>query len=168
MGRHREKYLLDTNVFVEAARRYYPLDFARPYWDGLLKFARQGRLSSCDRVLHELEKGRDELKTWAKKEFYPFFQTTETQEVLEAYAELVQWAEGQRQYANYAIDEFMREGNADSWLLALALSTEQTVVTHEVFAPEAKKRILIPNVCQEFDIPYCDTFEMLRRLDFKF
>lgn len=162
------KYLLDTNVFVEAARRYYPLDFAKSFWNGLQKFAQEGHLASCDRVLNELKNGNDALKEWALDEFQPYFENTETEEVLASYVKLVQWAEVQPQYTAFAVNEFMRENNADTWLLALALATHQTVVTHEVFSPDAKKRIPIPNVCHAFDIQYCNTFDMLRKLAFKF
>jgi hypothetical protein len=62
----------------------------------------------------------------------------------------------------------MEKDNADTWILAFALATDLTVVTHEVFDPNIKKRIPIPNVCLAFDIDYCDTFEMLRRLQFSF
>jgi len=52
--------------------------------------------------------------------------------------------------------------------LAFALANELIIVTHEAFDQNIKKRIPIPNVCTEFDIDYCDTFEMLRQLQFSF
>lgn len=161
-------YLLDTNVFVEAARRYYPLDFARPFWDGLVLYGSLGQIASCDRVLAELKEGDDDLKDWAMEDFQPYFSSTKTQEVLTAYAELVQWAATQDQYKKGARDEFMTETNADTWLLALAMTTGAVVVTHEVHAPDARKKIPIPNVCEAFEIGYCDTFQMLRDLKFAF
>ena len=52
--------------------------------------------------------------------------------------------------------------------MAFALANELIIVTHEAFDQNIKKRIPIPNVCTEFDIDYCDTFEMLRQLQFSF
>lgn len=37
------------------------------------------------------------------------------------------------------------------------------MVTHEVYTPNSKKRILIPNVCKEFNIPYINTIDLIRQ-----
>ena len=42
------------------------------------------------------------------------------------------------------------------------------MVTYEQFAPDARRKVPIPNVCVEFDIEYVSTFEMLRVLGEKF
>jgi len=62
----------------------------------------------------------------------------------------------------------MEERNADTWVLAYALAKNITIVTHEGYSANAQKRILIQNVCVEFGIRYCDSFEMLKELKFKF
>jgi hypothetical protein len=51
--------------------------------------------------------------------------------------------------------------------MAYAAVNGLTVVTHEEYAPAAKKRVPMPNVCLEFDIPYVNTFEMLDELGVK-
>lgn len=53
---------------------------------------------------------------------------------------------------------------ADSWLIAMAKAYQYTIVTHEEYKSDIKRKIPIPNVCRAFDIPYINTFEMLRRL----
>lgn len=65
-----ETYLLDANVFIEAARRYYAFDIAPPFWEALLEFAEKGKLISIDRVKNELLRGKDELSTWVKRSFF--------------------------------------------------------------------------------------------------
>ena len=42
------------------------------------------------------------------------------------------------------------------------------VVTHEMFNVDVKKRVPLPNVCNEFGVKYCDTFAMLRDLKVRF
>ena len=37
-----------------------------------------------------------------------------------------------------------------------------TVVTHEEYAQDVKKSVKIPNVCIEFHVPWCSTFDLLR------
>ena len=58
---------------------------------------------------------------------------------------------------------------ADGWLVAYAQTRKNhIVVTMEEHAPHAKKKVPLPNVCQEFGIPYTDTFMMLKDLGAQF
>jgi hypothetical protein len=58
-----------------------------------------------------------------------------------------------------AVEEFL--SGADPWLIAKAMTTGATVVTHESYHPDAKKKFLIPNVCKHFGVDWINTFEML-------
>lgn len=153
---------------MEASRRYYPFDFAKPFWDGLIAFSQEGVLCSIDKVLSEIKEGNDELKRWAENDFNNYFRSTKKENIIQKYSLIVKWAQDQSQYNQLAKDTFMEEDNADTWVLAFALANELIIVTHEAFDQNIKKRIPIPNVCTEFDIDYCDTFEMLRQLQFSF
>lgn len=51
---------------------------------------------------------------------------------------------------------------ADGWIVAYALAKGCTVVTHEAYAPDAKNRVKIPNVCMAFHVSYTKMLEMLR------
>jgi len=44
------RFVLDTNVLVEAHRRYYAFDIAPCFWRVLLKLADRGHIVSIDRV----------------------------------------------------------------------------------------------------------------------
>lgn len=161
-------FVLDANVFIEAARRYYPLDFAMPFWNFLERQARNQRLCSIDRVLDELRNGDDLLKDWAVDTFSPYFLNTQDPQIILAYQEIVRYVQNESQYSQRAKDVFMNSANADTWILAFARSQGATIVTHEVLSSDAKKRVPIPNVCEPFNIDYCDSFAMLRRLNFSF
>ena len=43
-------YVLDANVFIEAARRYYAFDLAPKFWESLVLHAADGRIQSIDRI----------------------------------------------------------------------------------------------------------------------
>lgn len=164
-----ETYLLDANVFIEAARRYYAFDIAPPFWEALLEFAEKGKLISIDRVKNELLRGKDELSTWVKRSFFKWFKSTGGNSILTSYRRVIEWVENHSQFTQEAKKEFYDAENADAWLVAYALSNENTtIVTHEVYKPDVKKEIPLPNICRDFRIEYIDTFEMLRRLNFKF
>lgn len=72
------------------------------------------------------------------------------------------WAQQKDQFIDAAKEEFATV--ADAWLIAHAHAMGATVVTLEVFNPDIKKKIPIPNVCREFGVEAIDTFEMMRRL----
>jgi len=163
------KYILDSNVFIEAYRRYYSFDIAPSFWQFLINKAKENEIICIDRVYSELIKGKDELAEWIEKEFdFAFIKTNTDSKILTKYAELMKWANAQTQYSQNAIAEFAQVENADPWIIASAIANKYTIVTHEVLDPSIKKKIPIPNVCQDFSVNYIDTFKLLRELDFKF
>ncbi len=168
MNSNSIKYILDANVFMEASRRYYPFDFAKPFWEALVAYSQSGVLCSIDKVFNEINEGYDELKIWAENDFHNYFFSTQDSNILQSYSALVNWAQNQSQYSQIAKNIFMRQENADAWVIAFAHANNFKIVTHEIFDSNIKKRIPIPNVCVDFNISYCDTFEMLRSLQFSF
>lgn len=44
-------YLLDANVFIEAAQGYYAFELAPGFWQALLYHAVNGRIQSIDRAI---------------------------------------------------------------------------------------------------------------------
>ena len=53
-------------------------------------------------------------------------------------------------------------------MIATAKTLDATVVTQEVTVPEDSKKVKIPNICNEFEVDYCNTFELLEILGVKF
>jgi hypothetical protein len=156
-------YLLDANVFIEAARRYYAFDLAPRFWTSLEQLARDGRIRSVDRVKQELERGKDTLAEWAVRDFAHGFVRTDTAEVLAEFREVMDWANRQAQFLDAAKEQFA--GSADGWLVAHAKTNGHMVVTMEQFSADVRRRVPIPNVCNAFGVRYVNTFEMLRELD---
>lgn len=159
-------YVLDTNVFIEAARRYYAFDVAPRFWDSLVHHAGSGQIRSIDRVLEELDRGKDELAAWVNNDLSDVFVSTDEAAVTEAFGEIMAWVQAQSQFSDAAKADFA--SGADGWLVAYARAKGCVVVTQEVLNPVVKRKVPIPNVCQAFGVPYVDTFEMLRRLGVKF
>ncbi len=159
-------YLLDTNVFIQAARGYYAFDLAPRFWASLLDCAADGRVASIDRVKAELVEGQDDLADWAKSKFDGAFLKTDEPDVLAAYSRIIVWVQKQQQFTDAAKVDFARI--ADGWLVAYALAKGRTVVTHEGLAPEAKNRVPIPNICNAFGVKWMNTFYMLREIGIQF
>ncbi|MDE3226391.1 MAG: DUF4411 family protein [Nitrospirota bacterium] len=159
-------YVLDANVFIQAARRYYAFDLAPRFWDSLVSHAANGQIRSIDRVKQELERGNDELAEWIETNFGNAVVSTDEADIIQIFGEIMVWMQAQGQYTDAAKADFA--SGADGWLVAYGKVKGCVVVTHEVLNPDIKRKVPIPNVCQAFDVPFIDTFEMLRRLGVRF
>lgn len=155
-------YVLDANVFIEAARRYYAFDLAPGFWHAVADYAAKGRVRSIDRVEQELMRGNDELAEWAMGEFHNWFAPTDQGNVIDAYRKIMIWLQHQQQYSNSAIADFA--SGADGWLIAYAKVNRCIVVTHERYDSSVRRKVPIPNVCMAFSVSTIDTFAMLRAL----
>jgi hypothetical protein len=159
-------YGIDANVFIEAAKRYYAFDLVPGFWDSLTNLVAQGRVSSIDRVNREIKE--DDVREWIDKKggFAGGFASTDDPTVIDIYRQIMTWVNAQAQFLPAAKSEFAR--GADGWLIAYAKVHGLTVVTHEVLAPAVKRKVPIPNVCLVLEVPYRDTFQMLRVLGISF
>jgi predicted nucleic acid-binding protein len=163
MSGGRRVYVLDTSVFVQAARTYYAFDIAPGFWDALLKHAQYGSVLSIDRVREEINVGNDPLKHWVNTTFRNYFQPTKGH-TIEAYRRIMKRAFSKLQYTSNAKNEFARADNADAWVVAWASAHKAIVVTQEAKNTNARRTIPIPNVCEDWNLPYVNTFEMMRQL----
>jgi hypothetical protein len=156
------KYVLDADVFIQAARQYYAFDLVPRFWDILISLANSGRILSIDRVKEELVRGKDELAEWAKKKFDHAFASTDDPDVIRSYGEVMSWVQAQSRFTGGAKAQFAN--GADGWLVAFAKLNALIVVTHEQPAPGAVTTVKIPDVSHAFKVETVDTFEMLRSL----
>ncbi|OHB77891.1 MAG: twitching motility protein PilT [Planctomycetes bacterium RBG_16_55_9] len=159
-------YVLDANVFIEAARRYYAFDIAPSFWESLVHHAANGQIQSIDRIKKELERGKDELAEWATSQFSDAFVSTDKEDIIASYTEVMEWVYAQDQFSDAAKADFA--DGADGWLVAYARSKGHVVVTHEVLDPGIRRKVPIPNVCNAFGVRDVDTFKMLRELKVRF
>ena len=165
MNRGISLFVLDTNIFIEAHRRYYARDICPGFWECLIHLALAEKLQSIERVREEILEP-DKLVKWAHQAPEELFVSTTEQPVIEAYAQMLAWVQKNSQFRFDAKEEFARV--ADGWVAAYAKVHDAVVVTHEVFRANVRKRVPLANVCQEFNIAYCDTFEMLHQLGVRF
>lgn len=170
------EYCLDTNVLIDAARRYYAFDIAPVFWETLLNWAEAKQICSVERVYGELTEKylgeKDPLKLWAKEHQNVLF-VEPTSETYASLREIADWVN--QHYESHQVETFLEA--ADCWVIAYAKAHHLSVVTLEkplqhTRNPQTGKfqarKIAIPNVCEEFGVPYLDTFDMLRRLGFSF
>lgn len=156
------KYLLDSNPFIEAKNRYYGFEICPGFWKAILDQHGKGRVESIMPVCDELMAQSDELSDWVKEKCPKgFFKKVEDQAVIDQLQQMIGWVFSQP-FTQAAQTEFASV--ADGFVIAYAAANGLTVVTHEEYAPDAKKKVPMPNVCLEFDVPYINTFDMLADL----
>ena len=159
-------FILDANIFIEAYKRYYGLDLCPGFWECLIHYFHSKRLKSIDHVRSELVGYGDELSDWVGNAPGELFVSSLESQVTEAYREVMSWVYRNQQFSDAAKNEFSR--GADGWLAAHAKAYGGVVVTLEVLRPDVKRRVPLPNVCDQFGIVYIDTFAMLSRLEVRF
>lgn len=161
------RYVLDSNVLITASNTYYGFDLCPGFWSALLRAHAARRVVSIDKVKAEIAPINDGLKEWATKTVpKDFFKKTEDVAVIRAFSAMLVWVQSQTQFTPAAKAEFANV--ADGWVIAYANANHLVVVTHEEFAPDAKKKVPMPNLCVKFGVEYANTFEMLRDLQAQF
>jgi hypothetical protein len=160
-----DRYLLDANVFIQAHQSYYGFDICPGFWLALSRHHERHEVFSIAQVRKELLDHQDRLSEWAEELPVAFFKKTDDVAVIAKYQAMAGWVQSHKQFTEDAKGDFLTA--ADGWLAAYASVNQVTLVTHEQFAPDAKIRVPPPNLCDQFNAKYCNTFEMLRALKTK-
>jgi Domain of unknown function (DUF4411) len=147
-------YVFDTSSF-RVLRNYYPGTFPS-FWLLFDAFVKDGEVISVREVRNELRQqlGDGWLNDWINehRELFPIPGQQETAFVSEIFAV---------PHFQFLISQQQRlKGNpvADPFVIAAARVNQATVVTEEVFKPNAAK---IPNVCEHFHIECIDLEKFL-------
>ena len=161
------KYLLDANVFIQANNFYYPKDIFPGFWDWIEKQNKNKVIASIDSIRNELSRGDDELSEWAKTcDKKEWFLPEDDENTQNCFGDIVNWIQEHNQFKDVAKEEFI--GVADPWLIAKAKSSNSTIVTQEKSAPNSKRKIYIPDVCNYFNVSYINTIDLIRTLGGRF
>lgn len=160
------RYLLDANIFIEAKNRYYAYDICPGFWRWLDRVQLDGSVASITAVYDELADKEDELAEWIKRRRDSgFFLEVNDSATQQCYIDIVTRVQA-ADYTEAAKSDFFK--GADPWLIAKAKVLNASVVTHEGYNPDAKRKVYIPNICRQFSVSYQDTFSLLRKLSASF
>ena len=165
-GQPPRLFVPDANVFITAHRSYYALNLCPGFWNCLIHYFNAGRILSIDRVRDELVGYGDELSDWVQNAPAGLFVPSLQEPVTNAYREVMSWVYANNQFSPQAKNEFSR--GADGWLVAYARAHNRILVTLETYQQNVRRRVPIPNVCDQFSVSRMNTFEMLRQLGARF
>lgn len=157
-------YLLDANVLIDANRDYCAIKRVPEFWEWLANVGMKGLVKIPLEVYEEIKDGQDDLAKWAKDSDI----STALLFGEEADVSLVSRVTDEGYAPDLTDDEIEKIGR-DPFLIAYALAArlERCVVTTEVSKPKRQRANRhVPDVCNDLEVRWCDTFELLRALDF--
>jgi len=160
-------YIIDSNFLIQAHRATYPLDVALSFWNKVKQLALDGKIVSIDKVQKEIYDKNDALEEWCTNNLPETF-FKDTSESLLAYANVASWAVSKsNHYMPKALNEFLDADEADAFLIAYALmdSSDRIIVTQEVSQPEIKRKIKIPEACNDLNVTFINVMDMFRQLN---
>ena len=156
-------YLLDANVLIDANRYYYPIDRVPEFWEWLLNLASSGLVRMPLETFEEISEGTDLVADWVKDHAALLvFDEDISRQLLAQVTD--------QGYAIDLTDDEIENLGRDPFLIAYALAdrTNRVVVTTEVSRPSRQRANRhVPDVCDTFDIQHCNTFNLIRCLDFR-
>lgn len=161
-------YILDTNVFITAAKNYYPLDFCPGFWEFLITKSLDNSICVARSIVDEITNGvsdDDPLKQWLHNNIGNIRIVENSREIQENFGQILTDINTQNfpnRFSQENINNFASV--ADSWIISTALTHGMTIVTNETLSGQNSTKIKIPNVCNHYNIPYITPFSMLRNL----
>lgn len=161
-----KKYLIDTNIFIESAYRFYAFDICPGFWAFLEKASDTDDIKSIIKVYEELQSDKEELKDFKEKLKNKNFFLSIDDITAASYTKISKTLLEMGYYQD-AIKKF--SSSADYFLIALAYQESYIIVTHEAKSgSNAKRQIKIPNVCEKLNIECIDISDFLRQEKIKF
>ena len=159
-----DKYIFDTNIFINAHRQFFPIDFCPAFWSFLERLNQNGEVYSIENVWLEIVRGNEQdlLKEWAK-EHKSMFLNIDAKTAISVGQIIGDLQKSSYGFRDSAIAEFAEA--ADSFVVAFAKENEFTVVSHEVSskASISKKHIKIPDICSLCKVPYISIYQLFAK-----
>lgn len=145
-------FCFDTSAILDAWVRYYPRDVFPSIWEKMDQAATTGEIYFIDEVVSELQRKDDGIYEWVRaREMTIVSIDTDIQNQLSSVM---------KKYARL-IDTRKNRSGGDPWVIALALSRKQTIVTGEK-PSTSLDRPKIPDVCNDLRIPWIDVLQFFR------
>lgn len=151
-------YCVDANVIIQGMKHRYPPKRFPTLWQNIGRLIDEGRLCASMMVREELVGAEDEVRDWARGQqglFVPVDkeQTDIVTQIQQKFDDLV--------------DHRRRRSGADPFVVALAKVRGCTVVTLESKTGAGQKP-KIPNVCEQYSIPWVNWVGMFELEDWTF
>ena len=157
-------WLMDSNIFIQAANDYYNFGFCPGFWDWLLQHASEVR--SVEKVQEEIMAKEDDLATWCKEKLPKSFFHKPNGKIFDNLKRITQYVNSLGAPYDLSKKRKFLEG-ADPLLIATAMHTGDVIITHEKDDPLSKKKIYLPKVADYFNVQHTRLFDVMLELKAK-
>ncbi|OVE50621.1 DUF4411 family protein [Chromobacterium violaceum] len=163
-----KKYLLDSNIFIQAKNFHYNFGYCSAFWDWITAAHLADLVFSTQKVRTELLNGKadDPLVKWINQDLPESFFVDDLKDknVMINYANIIRTANSNNQYTTQAKSEFAQHDKADAFLIATAKAHNYILVTQERSQPGARKRIMIPDMAQQCGVQTKQVWNVLEEI----
>lgn len=164
------RFIIDTNIFLDAYKKYYGFDIAPKFWTCLLGEIEKGNIIIIDKVIKELEKGDDDLSKWVCDNCNNYEYNSLSH--IESYSLILNHVNDCGYYKDNALRIWADEEVADPWIIAVAKDLNCVIITNETKQNrnqnEKCKNAKIPDIANDFNIKCINIYQMLRELNITF
>lgn len=173
MVKTSEKFLIDANTLMAAARLYYAYDLVPSFWEIFGEKIKDGNIILLDMVKNEIDKGQDELKEWIDERQDDFQICNHVDpEIILKYAEVMQYIQKCGFYNEKGLNSWAKDDVADPWLIAAAAAKDYSLITFEQSAgllnsKSKSGKVKIPDVTNYFGVKVHTLYYMMRHLGIK-
>jgi hypothetical protein len=163
------RYLLDANIFIEPAKRWYHPDICPGFWDWLEHAFETGIVTSIEDIHEEVSRGNDQARDFVvdrltKAKFLRFDAHDQLSKVTQA-VQAARTTIGKQRYLQAAINDYA--GKTDCKLVAMAFAHNDAIITLEK-PGNSNKNIKMADVCDLLVIKQTLLFDLLRQHNVRF
>ena len=99
----KEKFLIDSNIFITPYQNFYPFDIAPSFWNQLKNKLALDEVSVLDVVRDEVIAGDDELSDWLKQIQGMHILSRKDPQILQEYTKVLSYLQNDPHYTERAL-----------------------------------------------------------------
>lgn len=166
----KEKFLIDSNIFITPYQNFYPFDIAPGFWKQMESKLTLDEVFVLDVVRDEVIAGDDELSNWFNQIQGVHILSRKDPQILQEYAKVLSYLQNDPHYTERALRAWSIESIADPWLIAAAKAYDYTIITLEASAgpiTTSSSKPKIPTVGAALGVRCENLFYFMRQTGFK-
>ena len=164
-----EKYLLDTNIYINFYERYYRVKYFPSFWAKLPAILNKYVVIPQIVVAENYQDPK--FRKWLDKNYLK--EIINHKNYATQWAQILQYIDDCEYYKEEALSAdrgWAHEKIADPWLIAIAKEENLTIVTSEIrnpnlHNPNGNKAAKIPDVCDDLDVDCIDMNDFFEKIN---